>query len=619
MKKFILSLSFAFLGITSLFAARANSNIAKITLADGTEVSARLYGDEHFHYYRMLDGTPLKKNAEGKYVKSSPKELQARQTQAMKARQAASATSEALVASKTSATGEVQKTEATQIPVIGKVTAPSYFPHAGSPKALVILVQFQDVKFKSTNPVATFNHYLNAEMGEEAPAADATIYNTSKSNTNYGSVKQYFTDMSMGKFTPQFDVVGPVTVSHNSAYYGKDTAKPGYGSDDNFTQMISEACTLVSNNVNFADYDSDGDGYVDLVYVIYAGYSQSWGGNDDDCLWPKSGTATFYKYDANGNKTSERLAYNGKLIKRYGINNELNNTPSEKDKKGRDYLNGIGLFCHEFSHTLGLPDLYCTSGDYNDQSPDYWDLMDGGEYTFNGYCPTPYSPWEKAVMEWIEPITLEANSPQQLALEPFEDNSKSYKIDAEEGGEYLLLQNIKQTGWSRHLLGSGLLVWRIDYADKSAVNLYDFPNNRIGKPRVMIVPADGELLYSLLCGEGKEHSTDDWLTSMILDTYPVKSMDKDGTTTTVIDRNLTSVKLNESTLTTRPLFNIKVDDESGIVTFDYLKDFSTGISHAIIDNADYKPTQYFDLEGRKIETPQKGHLYITNKGKKIIY
>ena len=244
--------------------------------------------------------------------------------------------------------------------------------------------------------------------------------------------------------------------------------------------------------------------------------------------------------------------------------------------------------------------------------------MDGGEYTYNGYCPTPYSPWEKEVMEWVEPITLEANAPQQLTLEPYAINSLAYKIDAEEKGEYLLLQNFQKTGWSQYLYGSGLLVWRIDYADKSAVNLSDYPNNRIGKPRVMIVPADGELLYSLLCGEGKDHSTDDWLTSMILDTYPAKAMNKDGVAT-IIDRNLTSVKLNWSTLTTRPLYNISVDDESDIVTFDYLKDFSTGISHAIVDNADNRPTQYFDLEGRKIETPQKGHLYITNKGKKIIY
>ena len=607
MKKLIISLSFALLGIGNLFAAKAYPGLAKITLADGTIVTARLYGDEHFHYYATLDGTPLKLNAEGKYITTTNEELQARQTQAMEARKNAQAIGTGNIANITRASG------------IGSVS-PSYFPHTGSPKALVLLVQFQDVKFKSTDPVATFNHYLNAKEGDERPAVDVEAYNDGISHTNYGSVRQYFESMSMGQFTPQFDVVGPLTVSRNSAYYGKDTSKPGGGSDDNDAQMISEACALAADKVDFSQYDSDGDGYVDLVYAIYAGYSQSWDGNSDDCLWPKSGTDTFYKYDTAGNRISpsEILKYNGVIIKRFGINNELNETPSNKDKQGRDYLNGIGLFCHEFSHTLGLPDLYDNNGNYNNQSPDYWDLMDGGEYSYNGYCPTPYSPWEKEMMGWITPITLASDEPQQLTLEPYSNSSsKTYKIEAEKQGEYLLLQSIQNTGWYEHLFGYGMLVWRIDYADKSSVNLFDYPNNTKGKPRVMIVPADGELIYSLLCGDDKDYSNYQMIESAANDPFPAYGCGKGGSDI----NSLTEVKLNYSTLTSRPLYNIKKDEATGIVTFDYLKDFAaTGINNAIIDkDADNRPIEYFDLEGRKIETPQKGHLYITNKGKKVVY
>ena len=60
---------------------------------------------------------------------------------------------------------------------------------------------------------------------------------------NYGSVQQYFADMSDNQFIPQFDVVGPVTVSKNSAYYGKNGGDDG--SDTNFPQMIKEACQQV--------------------------------------------------------------------------------------------------------------------------------------------------------------------------------------------------------------------------------------------------------------------------------------------------------------------------------------------------------------------------------------
>lgn len=609
MKKFIISLSFALLGIGNLFAAKAYPGLAKITLADGATVTARLYGDEHFHYYATLDGTPLKLNTEGKYILTTYEELQARQAEALEARKNAQTIEMGNIAniSRASSIG----TGSNYV---------SYFPHTGSPKALVLLVQFQDVKFKSADPVATFNYYLNAKEDDERPAVDIEAYNDGKSHTNYGSVRQYFESMSMGQFIPQFDIVGPLTVSKNSAYYGKDTSSPGNGSDDNYRQMISEACAQAADKVDFSQYDSDGDGYVDLVYVIYAGYSQSWGGNSDDCLWPKSGTNTFYKYDTAGNRLNplESLKYNGVTIKRFGINNELNETSNDKDKNGRDYINGIGLFCHEFSHTLGLPDLYDNNGDYNDQSPDYWDLMDGGEYTNNGYCPTPYSPWEKEMMGWVTPITLAADQPQQLTLEPYSDtNSKCYKIEAEKNGEYLLLQSIQNTGWYQYLYGYGMLVWRIDYADKSFVNLFDYPNNTKGKPRVMIVPADGELLYSLLCGDGKEHSDYQMIKSAANDPFPAYGIGENGKD---IDC-LTSVKLNHSTLTTRPLYNIKKDEATGIVTFDYLKDFSaTGIENAItVKDADNRPIEYFDLEGRKITFPQKGHLYVTNKGKKIIF
>lgn len=590
MKKLLTSLTFALLGATNLFASKAYPGIAKLVLTDGTVVSASLYGDEHFHYYMMPDGTPLLRNADGKYAKTTLQELQARQAKARKV-------------SIAKASG------------IGGAT-PSYFPHTGSPKALVILVQFQDVKFKSSDPKATFNYYLNAKMDDEAPEANAA-YSKKKSKSNYGSVRQYFSDMSEGQFTPQFDVVGPVTMSKNSAYYGED--KPSShkeGSDDNYTEMFSEACAQVANEVNFADYDSDKDGFADLVYIIYAGYSQSWGGNSDDCLWPKSGWAEFYKYDTDSKTmTHKPLSYNNTRIARYGINNELNGTPSDTKEDGPFWLNGIGLFCHEFSHTMGLPDLYNTNTNANNQSPDYWDLMDGGEYTYNGHCPTPYSPWEKEMMGWSTPITLQPNEPQQLTLKPYGESSQSYKIEADTDGEYLLLQNIQNTGWYKYLLGYGMLVWRIDYADKSKVNLTDYPNNTLGKPKVMVVPADGELLYSLLCGDGKEHTKDDWMVSAANDPFPAYGIGEGGKDVDC----LTSVKLNHSTLTTRPLYNIKKDKETGLVTFDYLKDFTTGIQNAIVDNDDNHPTQYFDLEGRKIETPQKGHLYITNKGKKLIY
>lgn len=560
MKKTIISLALAFLGI------------AKIMLADGTVACATLHGDETFHYYMLLDGTPLRETQDGKYEKITAEELDTRKTRAF---------------------SSANLTRASEIGTV----RPSYFPHKGSPKALVLLVQFQDVKFKSKDPVATFNHYLNGKKGEAMPEADKEVFITNeKYCQNYGSVQQYFADMSDNQFIPQFDVVDPVTVSKNSAYYGNNEGSAD--GDTNFPQMIKEACQQVDGKVNFADYDSDGDGYVDLVYVIYAGYSESIVGNSGDCLWPKSGTVGVGTYD-------------GKTVSRFGINNELNNKPADT-QDGKYYINGIGLFCHEFSHTLGLPDIYPTNGitDHN-QSPEYWDVMDMGNYQADGYQPIPYSPWEKSIVGWKQPTLLSDTEAKLIKLEPYDKASDAYKIIANSQGEYLLLQNIRNEGWYKEALGYGLLVWRIDYDDLPSVNLGDNPNNTTGKPRVMIVPADGMVYNSY----NRTVSDNDIITSLQNDPFPTY---KAGSATEYEVNSLTSITLNNSVDTSHPLYNITKDEATGLVTFDYLKNFSpTGISSVIIGKD--RPTAYFDLEGRKVSVPQKGKIYITSKGQKIVY
>ena len=620
MKKLFLSITLALLTASNLFAVKAKPGTGKIMMTDGTYQSATLHGDENFHYYTLADGTPLQETENGRYEKTSLDVLQARRSQAI-------------------AKARTQQSRASGI---GTYT-PSYFPHTGTPKALIILVNFQDVKFKSSDPKATFNHYLNAEMGEALPAANKKAYFSYEKYNNYGSVKQYFKDMSQGKFVPQFDVVGPVTVSQKSAYYGRTS------DDTHYEQMISEACALVADDVDFSQYDSDNDGYVDLVYIIYAGYSESVSGNSSDCLWPKSGSQDFYKYDKKGNKVTptEYLKYNGKLIARFGINNELNGTPDDTAGYNLYLLNGIGLFCHEFSHTLGLPDLYPVDGEAytsNNQSPEYWDLMDAGEYSGDGYCPTPYTPWEKMIMGWQDPETIDASQARQLTLEPYDIASKAYKIQADVNdanfkvnenydkkedlssstlanlrkraeGEYLLLQNIRNQGWYKELPGYGMLVWRIDYADRASVQLTDNANSVKGIPRVMIIPADGLIINQMNCGDGNPYTWDEYYDSNQNDPFPLY---KQGSGSVTEVNSLTEVNFNWSKMTSRPIYNIVKDEETGMVSFDYLKDFSaTGIRGIKMDG-DNRPTEYFDLEGRKVPTPQKGHLYITNKGKKVV-
>ena len=605
MKKILLSIAFALVGIASGFAAKAHTELTTITQSDGSQLTIRLHGDEHFSWYSTADDVLLVQVGSNYYVAQVEEDgtLKATPQLAHNAGERGTVEEQVINNQDKEKFLNLLKAEPQALAKpIGKVN-PAYFPHTGSPKALVILVEFQDVKFKTSDPVATFTHYLKG-AGEDAPEANnAYVTNVTKGMVNHGSVSQYFNDMSQGKFTPQFDIVGPVTVKKNSAYYGSNTG----GTDANFKEMIAEACKNVSTNVNFADYDQDNDGYIDLVYIIYAGYSESFGGNSADCLWPKSGSATF-----NEPGTNNLLKLDGKQIYRYGINNELNATPTVVNNQfnGMPLLNGIGLFCHEFSHTMGLPDLYPTveASRVDNQNPEYWDLMDGGEYTYNGYIPTPYSPWEMDVMGWTAPTEL-GDEAKQVNLDSYATSRTAYKINGE-NDEYLLIQNIQADGWWMGIVKAfktGMLVWRIDYP-YTTVSLDNRLNNVISKPNVMIVPADGDVISDYNHGDGKQWTDDQYKASLQGDPFP-------GTTNKT---ELLSVVLNKSTLE-KPFYNIKEAD--GVITFDYIKDFTTGIDSPVIQQNQEKDTRIFTLDGRYLGTDAsqltKG-VYIIGKKKVII-
>lgn len=601
MKKILLSIAFALMGIASGFAAKAHTALTTITQSDGSQLTIRLHGDEHFSWYSTADDVLIVQVGSNYYVAQVEEDGTLKATPQLAHNAGERGTVEEQVINNQNKEKFLNLLNAEPQALakpIGTVT-PAYFPHTGSPKALVILVEFQDVKFKTSDPVATFTHYLKGAAGEDAPEVN-NAYVTTKGMVNYGSVSQYFNDMSQKQFKPQFDIVGPVTVSKNSAYYGGNV---GNSTDVNFAQMIAEACKGVSTKVNFADYDQNNDGYVDLVYVIYAGYSESINGNSSDCLWPKSGINKFYEPG-----TSNLLELNGKQICRYGINNELNATPTvvKNQFNGTPLLNGIGLFCHEFSHTMGLPDLYPTvvTSRVDNQNPEYWDLMDGGEYTYSGYIPTPYSPWEMDVMGWTAPIEL-GDEAKQVSLNSYASDRTAYKINGE-NDEYLLIQNIQTDGWWRGItkaFKTGMLVWRIDYP-YTTVSLDNRLNNEKGKPNVMIVPADGYVISAY----NKQRTEEEYNLSLKGDPFP-------GTKNKT---ELLSVVLNNSTLK-KPFYNIKETD--GVITFDYLKDFATGIDSPVIQQNQEKDTRIFTLDGRYLGTDvsqlTKG-VYIIGKKKVII-
>ena len=94
-----------------------------------------------------------------------------------------------------------------------------------APRGLLLLVNFSDVQFASSNTQQAFDSLANSP---------SYTYNGAT-----GSCKQYFTDQSNGKYIPHFDVVGPVNLPHSMAYYG---ANKEDGNDQYVVDFVIDAC-----------------------------------------------------------------------------------------------------------------------------------------------------------------------------------------------------------------------------------------------------------------------------------------------------------------------------------------------------------------------------------------
>ena len=591
MKKILFLLIFALVA-TSSFASKANSLPAVVPQPDGTMLTVLLQGDENISWYTTTDGMLLVKRGNGYYVAQVKADGSLAASSLLAHGPAMRGTEEtnmmllqdkakfAKYSSKLlGQSGELPVTEWTNgVTRKMKIRDDStLFPHMGSPKALVILVEFTDTTFTLPDPKASFNDYLNNETGNIVDRGHGE-------NRNAKGVKGYFKDMSFGQFTPQFDVVGPVKLSHPLRYYG--------AGNDNMSRLIPDACSAVNDSVDFSQYDSNGDGYVDLVYVIYAGHSESEAGNSTDDIWPKSGYSDFGTFD-------------GKKVYRYGVNNELNGRETSKNK----LINGIGLFCHEFSHTMGLPDIYATSGapGYNKDNfgMEFWDLMDGGEYVHSGRFPTAYTSWEREVMGWMNVDTLTDTAHVVLrTIDSKGDSARSCKIvNPSVKNEAIYLQNIQNKGWNYYLPGHGLLVYRVSYASDD-VNFADNPNNG-SRPRIVCIPADGKL--GAIADYADDSTPDNYYADMAGDTYP-------GTSNV---SSIASFTMYSGDALDRPILNI--EEDGNLVSFDYLGKKTPSAINSVMVN-DKATDRIFNLNGMLMGTDKtrlsKG-IYIIN-GKKIV-
>ena len=503
-------------------AVPANPNPYVVTQPDGTRISVRLCGDEYYHYYTTDDGTPVTLCDDGFYRYTT---IDAQNNLVASAN----------VVGKVNASDLPDKISVMQrhkeLHKVNKMRKSVKLPEAQAPmrsaarnadsnggvvKGVIVLAEFQDQKFTFSQKA------INDKMNKVGYTDEYG---------SIGSAHDYFVAQSYGQFQPEFDVVGPVTLSQNMAYYG---ANYQGANDIRPHEMVAEACQLASQQglADMSDYDHDGDGWVDLVYVIYAGYPES-SGAPGETIWPHA----WHIYYGAG----KTVIVDGVQLDAYACSAELNGNSGSN-------LDGIGTFCHEYSHTLGLPDFYDI--DYSGAiGMSWWSIMASGSYGANGYIPIGYNAYEREFCGWLEFNELTGDASITMP-ELTTDKTAAYKITSTNPNQYITIETRCRKGWDMALPSEGMMVIAVDYNKKAWDS--NGPNDDPNRQRFKLIPADNNWSESDLYG----------------DLYPY------GGNTTLSSSSVPKMKVHNTTINGKSITGIAYNN--GVTTFDFKKEDVSG-------------------------------------------
>ncbi len=577
MRIYISLLAFVF-AVTSM-AVRPRKPLVNVNQSDGTMLVLQIVGDGNVSFMQTMDGYVVARNADGDYCHVLSVAGDEYVISSVMAHNPADRSSKEMDTVRNMLTGKSLLTVAAGIkttraeyshlePNLRGIGLHSTAPLTsfGSPKVPVILVQFADLKFQSAETDTEINELYDKYCNGTNNGVNYT------GAGSFGAVKDYFIAQSDSLFQPEFQVIGPVTLSEGYAYYGEDAS---YRKDVNINAFFSEAINAAQVLVeDWSVFDNDGNGSVDMAFFIYAGEGQN-GCDDTNTIWPKEmpsgGAIDGVKYGAYAccNET-----FNGKL-------------------------DGIGVMVHELSHALGLPDLY----DYNYVAfgMDYWDVMDTGNYCYDAKCPCGYSAYEKDFMGWKPLVELEAGVEQKgLVLIPLSAGGGGYKITNQNNeDEFYILDNRQNTGWdlgvgystNKYGMFHGMLVSHVDY------NISQWTSNRLNSDaqhqRFTLIPADGELISSI---DGRNPL---YLASMGGDPYP-------GTLGVTSLEGGKAVVYAGGTMN-QPITNIQ-ELEDGTVTFDFCVTDTVPNSLSCFETVD---TSIIEIDGNTVVAVSPSNIYST--------
>ena len=484
---------------------------------DGRPIKLVYQGDEYGTTYSTLDGKVMEKGKDGMWHKVLPMDKPA-----------------------------THRLMSSALPGQYKIQT---FPTTGSPRCLMVLVDFPDRKFSLDDEaiVRKFNAIYNNKGYSDTITFRGNTFQGAK-----GSVRDYFEDQSYGLLSPVFDIIGPIHARNGYEYYGKNINNKTGNDSDNAKKLVKEVCDSIISG-SLADlhlYDNNSDGEVDMLAIIFAGRGENYNGSDPNTIWP-------HQYDIKLSGV-DGLTYVNYLL------------TCELFWDSDSIIDGIGTFCHEFSHILGLPDFYDTvSG--KSECLGSWSIMDYGIYGNLGFVPSGYTAFERYSLGWMDIPEADANG--KYMLEDLDSKADAFRLSTDDDDKFIILENHQQKGWFLYQNGSGLLVTTVSYKKtkwmRNSVN--------VSSRNYAVLPADDKT--------GKGHESGDLFPNNQKDSITMFSTP--------------ALKVYDGDYISRPVTGIC--NNEGIVSFTIGRPNETNEIKTVKEEGNM-PIQVFDISGRPAGT-----------------
>jgi M6 family metalloprotease-like protein len=551
MKRYLLSVALGTGIALSVLAVPAKRGNRTFTQSDGKQITVSLVGDERFHSFVTTDGLTVERaddNSDFYYVTPAGRTAvlahNLGERTAEEANFLATANSELSVAKLAAARLAAEPARAKSLAHVPAKKS-SQVPSKGSPRIPVLLVAYKDVKFKDgDNALSTFQSFFSE--------GDVSAH-------------QYFYDQSNGKYSPQFDVYGPITLTKNRSSYGGNNSA---GNDKGVGTMVGEACSGLDESIDFSKYDNDGDGECDVVIVLYAGVGEA-SSDVSNAVWP-------CQWELASSDYGKSLTLDKVKVNKFAVFNELYGDGSKVD--------GIGTVCHEFSHCLDLPDFYDTNyGPHFGMA--HWSLLDYGCYNNDGYLPIGYSAYEKSFMGWIELQEAQENTKYTLPVfnKKSADTDVAIKVtNKANSNEYYVLENRAQQGWDTYMPTEGMLITHVTYLASAwsgnTVNDYDLQ-------RMTPIPADNSLKLNKTSYFGTTYYDVDE-DDLLGDLWPY------GNATELTNTSTPAAKVNTGTYMSKPITEITRNTDGSISFWAMKADLPLLTAPTLNGAIDIEPTAF---------------------------